>query len=68
MAKWGSLTTTSILSVGYKFVFRKEEETSIPRLKYPRPEAANQLHLMPRLKYVEIYLHFTIGIGGVQHI
>jgi hypothetical protein len=47
------------LSSGYHRLFLYE-------LKWPGREAEHSLHLVPRLKYVQLYLHSIIHLHGVM--
>jgi len=66
MANWRLTDHHLYIVSGIQIRIQEGSGDFYPEAKSARPEAVNQLHLMPRLKYVELYLHFPIALDGVQ--
>jgi len=66
MADWRLTDHHLYIVSGIQIRIQEGRGDFYPEVKAARPEATNQLHFMPRLKHVEVYLHFPIAPDSVQ--
>jgi hypothetical protein len=67
MVNWGLTHHRVYIVSGIQVRIQEGRGDFYTDAKHPRPVAVNQLYLMPRLKYVKLYILFPIALGSVQH-